>query len=57
MKNVIRARAGRDAPEIIIGTMTICMEPAKINNPEAVESRTPYPASLISMPNAMPMKR
>ena len=57
MKKAIRASEIRDAPDVIMGTMTSCMDPAKMKRAEAVESSTPYPASLIRMPKAIPIKR
>ena len=41
MKKVIRARERRDAPDVIIGTMTSCIDPAKMKKAEAAESSTP----------------
>ena len=40
-----------------MGIITSCMEPAKIKNAEATDSNTPYPASTVSMPKAMPMNK
>ena len=57
MKKVIIAIEIRDAPDVIIGTITICMDPAKMKNAEAVDSNTPYPASLMRIPKAMPINR
>ena len=57
MKKVISARVMSEAPEVIMGIITSCMEPAKMKNAEATESSTLYPASTVSTPKAMPMNR
>ena len=56
-KNAMIASERREAPDVIIGTMTSCIDPAKMKKLEAVVSSTLYPASLIRMPKAIPMNR
>ena len=46
-----------EAPEVIMGIITSCMEPAKMKNAEATDRSTLYPASTVSIPNAIPMNR
>ena len=57
MKNVISASVSSEAPEVIMGIITSCMEPAKMKNAEAALRSTLYPASTASMPKAMPINR
>ena len=57
MKNVISASVSSEAPEVIMGIITSCMEPAKMKKAEATENSTLYPASMVRTPKAMPMNR
>ena len=57
IKKVISASVASEAPEVIMGIITSCMEPAKMKNAEAKENSTPYPASTVRTPKAMPMNR
>ena len=57
IKKVISASVASEAPEVIMGIITNCMEPAKMKNAEATDRSTLYPASTVSIPNAIPMNR